>query len=91
MSGECRAGQAAGAGIRHQHATDDIEDSLGFKIVTGKGTLVTPGVQTVRRLSLDLREAELFTSVYDPAPWPPRITDRTVHSSFLDRVPGANV
>ena len=39
--------------------TDDIEDSLGFKIVTGKGTLVIPGVQTVRRLSLDLREAEL--------------------------------
>src|SRR5688500_8820478 len=33
--------------------------SLGFKIVTGKGTLVLPGVQTVRRLSLDLREAEL--------------------------------
>ncbi len=47
------------SGLRHQHATDDIEDSLGFKIVTGKGTLVTPGVQTVRRLSLDLREAEL--------------------------------
>ncbi|MCU1354829.1 MAG: band 7 protein [Acidimicrobiales bacterium] len=47
------------SGIRHQHATDDIEDSLGFKIVTGKGTLVTPGIQTVRRLSLDLREAEL--------------------------------
>ncbi len=32
---------------------------LGFKIVTGKGTLVLPGVQTVRRLSLDLREADL--------------------------------
>jgi uncharacterized membrane protein YqiK len=35
------------------------EASLGFKIVTGKGTLVIPGVQTVRRLSLDLRQAEL--------------------------------
>src|SRR3954467_7409425 len=33
--------------------------NLGFKIVTGKGTLVIPGVQAVRRLSLDLREAEL--------------------------------
>ena len=47
------------SGLRHAHATDDIEDSLGFKIITGKGVLVIPGVQTVRRLSLDLREAEL--------------------------------
>ena len=34
-------------------------ESLGFKIITGKGTLVIPGVQTVRRLSLDLRQADL--------------------------------
>ncbi len=40
-------------------AGTDVEVSLGFKIVTGKGTLVIPGVQAVRRLSLDLREAEL--------------------------------
>lgn len=38
---------------------DEHEVNLGFKIVTGKGTLVIPGVQTVRRMSLDLREAEL--------------------------------
>jgi flotillin len=38
---------------------DGPEASLGFKIVTGKGTLVIPGVQTVRKMSLDLREAEL--------------------------------
>src|SRR5439155_7253290 len=47
------------SGIRHQETSDDLADSLGFRIVTGKGTLVIPGVQTVRRLSLDLREAEL--------------------------------
>lgn len=35
--------------------------------------------------------AELFTSVYDPAPWPRVITDRPVHPSFLNRVPGAHV
>jgi glycosyltransferase involved in cell wall biosynthesis len=34
-------------------------------------------------------QAELFTSVYDPAPWPPAITQRPVHSSFLNRIPGA--
>src|SRR3954452_12469569 len=37
----------------------EVHESLGFKIVTGKGTLVIPGVQTVRRLSLDLRQTEL--------------------------------
>lgn len=41
------------------HGDDSIAESLGFKIVTGKGTLVMPGFQQVRRLSLDLREAEL--------------------------------
>jgi flotillin len=35
------------------------DSSLGFKIVTGHGTLVIPGIQAVRRLSLDLREADL--------------------------------
>jgi uncharacterized membrane protein YqiK len=46
------------SGLRHG-PVDGAEASLGFKIVTGKGTLVIPGVQTVRRLSLDLRQAEL--------------------------------
>ncbi len=36
-----------------------------------------------------LPEAEVFTSVYDPLRWPPRVRDRVVHASFLDRVPGA--
>ena len=47
------------SGLREHTASDAVSESLGFKIVTGKGTLVIPGVQTVRRLSLDLREAEL--------------------------------
>ncbi len=34
--------------------------------------------------------AELFTSVYDPSPWPAQITEHTVHSSFLNRIPGAS-
>jgi len=33
--------------------------------------------------------AELFTSIYDPAPWPAQITDRPVHASLLNRVPNA--
>ncbi len=33
--------------------------------------------------------ADLFTSVYDPRPWPPAITGQRVTASFLDRVPRA--
>lgn len=33
--------------------------------------------------------AELFTSVYDPEPWPQIITERPVHASFLNRIPTA--
>ncbi|MEO8696424.1 MAG: SPFH domain-containing protein [Acidimicrobiales bacterium] len=47
------------SGIKHATTADAVAESLGFKIITGKGTLVIPGVQTVRRLSLDLRQADL--------------------------------
>ena len=47
------------SGLRQHTPSDAVQESLGFKIVTWRGTLVIPGVQTVRRLSLDLREAEL--------------------------------
>lgn len=40
----------------------DTADSLGFKIVTGKGTLVLPGFQVARRLSLDTHAANLQIS-----------------------------
>jgi uncharacterized membrane protein YqiK len=47
------------SGLREHTPSDAVSESLGFKIITGKGVLVIPGVQTVRRLSLDLRESEL--------------------------------
>ena len=47
------------SGFREHTPSDSVSESLGFEIVTGKGTLVIPGVQAVRRLSLDLRETEL--------------------------------
>jgi uncharacterized membrane protein YqiK len=47
------------SGLKKDNETAGIHEGLGFKIVTGKGTLVVPGVQTVRRLSLDLRQADL--------------------------------
>jgi glycosyltransferase involved in cell wall biosynthesis len=35
--------------------------------------------------------AELFASVYDPKPWPAIVTERPVHASYLNRIPGARV
>ncbi len=34
-------------------------------------------------------KAELFTSIYDPEPWPEIVTERPVHASYLNRIPGA--
>ncbi|MGW1072381.1 SPFH domain-containing protein [Streptomyces sp. NPDC002537] len=42
-----------------KHRTEGLGEGMGFRIVTGRGTLVLPGVQVVRKLSLDLNEAEL--------------------------------
>jgi glycosyltransferase involved in cell wall biosynthesis len=48
------------------------------------------GSEKVVLALLDLfPDAEIFTSVYDPARWPPAITDRPVHVSWLDRIPRA--
>lgn len=44
------------SGRRHRGAGPE---ALGFRVVTGGGNFVLPGVQVVRRLSLDLNEADL--------------------------------
>ena len=49
--------QAILASGRHHRTADGVE--AGFRIVVGRGVLVIPGVQVVRRLNLDLKETEL--------------------------------
>jgi glycosyltransferase involved in cell wall biosynthesis len=53
--------------------------------------LTIPGgsEQVVVELLEMFPQAELFCSIYDPAPWPPTITERPVHASYLNRIPGA--
>jgi len=53
--------------------------------------LTIPGgsEQVVLELLEMFPQAEVFTTVYDPAPWPALLTERTVHASFLNRIPGA--
>jgi len=50
------------SGLGARLASPDTADSLGFKIVTGKGTVLVPGFQTARRLVLDSRAAQLEVS-----------------------------
>jgi glycosyltransferase involved in cell wall biosynthesis len=53
--------------------------------------LTVPGgsEQVLTELLEMFPQAEIFTSVYDPAPWPALITERPVHASWLGRLPGA--
>ena len=53
--------------------------------------LTIPGgsEQVVLELLRMFPHAELFTSIYDPAPWPAQITERSVHASYLNRIPRA--
>lgn len=53
--------------------------------------LTIPGgsEQVVLELLDMFPQAELFASIYDPEPWPPEIKERTVHASYLTRLPGA--
>jgi glycosyltransferase involved in cell wall biosynthesis len=53
--------------------------------------LSTPGgsEKVVAALLSIVPQAEIFTTVYDPARYGPPIAARPVHPSFLDRLPGA--
>ena len=42
-----------------RHRTVGLDEGLGFRVVTGRGTLVMPGIQVVRKLSLDLNDTDL--------------------------------
>src|SRR3954447_11851365 len=47
------------SGLRAHHGPEGDAAGLGFKIVVGKGAFVLPGLQTVRRLFLDIHESVL--------------------------------
>src|SRR3989449_11041158 len=47
------------SGLRASGRPDGTGESMGFGIVTGRGTLVIPGVTKVRTLSLEAHESEI--------------------------------
>ncbi len=72
------------------HRNRGLEESLGFKIVTGKGTLVMPGLQAVRRLSLDLRETDLQIDCVTHQGIPLRVRGVVIYKVGDDLVSVAN-
>src|ERR1700739_33423 len=40
----------------------DLGESMGFRIVTGRGTLALPGLTKVRRLSLEAHESQIVVA-----------------------------
>src|SRR5215831_1184324 len=72
------------------HRNKGLEESLGFKIVTGRGTLVMPGVQAVRRLSLDLRETDLQIECVTHQGIPLRVRGVVIYKVGDDLVSVAN-
>lgn len=58
--------------------------------ITHEWLTIPGGSEQVVEAVLELfPHAEIFTSVYDPAPWPAALRERPVHTSFLNRLPGA--
>lgn len=47
------------------------------------------GEKVLRALAQLFPEAELFTLFHQPGSMPPELEQRTIHTSFLDRIPGA--
>jgi glycosyltransferase involved in cell wall biosynthesis len=73
---------------------DELRAALGARFprvaIVHEWLTIPGGSEKVVLALLDLfPQAELFTSVYDPAPWPEAITGRRVHASWLSRIPGA--
>jgi glycosyltransferase involved in cell wall biosynthesis len=67
-----------------------LDDRFGRVALTHEWLTIPGGSEKVVRAILELLpQAELFTTVYDPGPWTRDITERPVHASVLDRIPGA--
>ncbi|QIS15275.1 MULTISPECIES: SPFH domain-containing protein [Nocardia] len=47
------------SGFRAGRGAADAGDQMGFRIVTGRGTLVAPGLTKVRRISLEAHESQI--------------------------------
>ncbi len=87
----CSLAPVHGAGqTSSEPSLEELRDRFG-RVAVVHDWLTIPGgsEQVVLQLLEMFPQAELFTSVYDPTPWPAQITERPVHASYLNRIPGA--
>jgi glycosyltransferase involved in cell wall biosynthesis len=78
--------QATGASV-----LDELRERFPRVAVVHEWLTIPGGSEQVVMELLEMfPQAELFTSIYDPSPWPALITERKVHSSSLNRIPGAS-
>jgi flotillin len=73
-----------------RHRIEGVDEGMGFRIVTGRGTLVVPGVQAVRKLSLDLNEADLSVDCVTSQGIPVHVKGVVIFKVGDDRVSIAN-
>jgi uncharacterized membrane protein YqiK len=73
-----------------RHKIEGLDEGMGFRIVTGRGTLVVPGVQAVRKLSLDLNEADLSVDCVTSQGIPVHVKGVAIFKVGDDRVSIAN-
>ena len=71
-------------------AASEIGALFGRVALTHEWLTIPGGSEkVVERLLGIVPQAELFTSVYEPSLYGPPISSRAVHTSFIDRLPGA--
>jgi glycosyltransferase involved in cell wall biosynthesis len=78
------------AGVSGEGAIEELRARYP-RVAVAHDWLTIPGgsEQVVMELLEMFPAAEIFTSIYEASAWPPIITNRPIHSSFLQRVPGA--
>jgi glycosyltransferase involved in cell wall biosynthesis len=90
-AGACSLASVRAAGQRDGSSLLEDLRARYPRVAIAHDWLTVPGgsEQVVLELLEMFPQAELFTTVYDPAPWPEQIKSRPVHASFLNRIPGA--
>src|ERR1700753_1513401 len=78
------AGHSAGASL-----LEDLRERFK-RVAVVHDWLTIPGgsEQVVMELLALFPSAEIFTTIYDPSPWPAEIKERPVHASYPNRSPG---
>ncbi|MBJ7329449.1 MAG: glycosyltransferase [Solirubrobacteraceae bacterium] len=69
---------------------EELRERFPRVAVVHEWLTVPGGSEKVTEAILELvPHAEVFCSVYDPAPFGPLVTERPVHPSFIQKIPGA--